>query len=122
MAHPIDQEEAKAIIAEQRSASDPYAKENGIKGVIARSIDIHEVMTLWRVSETNRKSDPNDVMTALVNVFVNAVGAEIAVNSPPENVEDAISKITVESQHRLKRAVLIMSTAPTLEAKEVGTA
>jgi len=122
MAHIIDPEEAKAILAQQRATSDPYLKDDGVKGVVARSIDIHEVMTLWRISETNRKSDPDDIMTAIFNLFVGAVAAEIETNVIPERMNEAIAKLTVEFQQRVQRALLMISKAPSIEAKEVGTA
>lgn len=122
MTYMLDLEEAKAVIAEQRKISDPHIKDDGIKGIVARSISVHEAMTFWRIGEVNRRSDPNDVMTAIFNIFANAIAAELEMNVDQAKINEAMALLTIEFQARVQRCLQLISKSPAIEAKEVGTA
>ena len=122
MAHMIDIEEAKTIIAEQRKTSDPFLREASLHGTVARSITVHEAMTLWRIGEANRNSDPNDIMTALFNLFASAIAAELEAHIVDDDMSRAVSMLTGEFHAKVQLCLKAIHGAPSIEAREIGTA
>lgn len=122
MAMIIDLEEARHLLSEQRKVADTHLSDEGTLGAIARSFDLHEALTLWRISESNRKSDPDDILTAIFTVFVNAIAAELQTHSCEECRDDQVKQLTEEFGNRLAHTVKTVANSPVIQAKEVGTA
>ncbi|MFA5951507.1 MAG: hypothetical protein WC807_14605 [Hyphomicrobium sp.] len=86
MAERIDLEEVLRSCAAMHERYLETSERPGEEGALSRlGADCDTVMTIWRAKEANRRTDPNDVINALIVAIVAHIAGEVLNHANDEN-------------------------------------
>lgn len=118
MPHLFDLSEVKASLDAFLESEKHKTELPGFEGVVARAQQaILAPITIWRAEESNRGTDDNTIMNAIVGMCASTIVGEIKENCPPGDVDAQF-----EVANRIIAAVAEEIAITIIESIEAGHA
>lgn len=122
----IDLAEVEAAMEEFRIRERNKAEQPGMTGIVARAqLAALPALTIWRVKEMNRGTEPNELLNALMMVIAAALAGEIMSTEDDQKEQFAIVNRALQGLAE-EIASILTGKAPVIaqrhEFKEAGRA
>jgi hypothetical protein len=126
MPQMIDIADVEAGMEEFRARERKKTDLPGVQGVVARAqLAVSPELTLWRVKELNRGTDPNEVMNGIVALVAATLAGEVLAVPMPKDRQIAVINRTLTAIAEEVVSILSGQADMTIhrhEFKEAGNA
>lgn len=127
LARLINLEKVEEIVNTQNERIKPYVNEAGERGCMARYMTMVNLpLTLWRCSEENRDTSPDEIAGIITTGFATCLASHIKTHVPEEFLGAAITGAAMELQLKIMQILQVSEKSSDLvtsiEREEIGVA